>query len=87
MKIFSKQVKYIYEQEKDCCDGESSYDQELIVETQDGGGGYFLVLKTDRWALDLKDIDALCEELKRVLNKVNEPEGDSTLTRAPGDEE
>lgn len=41
-----------YEQEPDCCDGTSDYAQHLTVTTQDGGGGPYIILKTDRWAID-----------------------------------
>lgn len=65
MKIFEK--TFVYEQEKDCCDGESMYVQTLTVQTQDGGGGNYIILKTDRWAIDRDDIDKFCEELKTIL--------------------
>lgn len=65
MKLIEK--THIFEQEKDCCDGQSDYSQYLELKTQDGGGGNFLVLKTDRWALDLDNIDEFCKQLKDFL--------------------
>jgi len=66
MKVFEKTV--VYEQEKDCCDGDSMYCQTLTVQTQDGGGGNFIVLKTDRWAIDKDDIGTFCAQLQSILN-------------------
>lgn len=54
MKAVEKTI--VYEQEKDTCDGESDYCQYLEVKTQDGGGGNFIIIKTDRWALDREDL-------------------------------
>lgn len=66
MKIFEK--TFVYEQDMDCCDGESDGCQTLTVQTQDGGGGNYIILKTDRWAIDKDDIDKFCSELKNILN-------------------
>ncbi len=54
MKPVEKSITY--EQEPDCCDGTSDYAQHLIVTTQDGGGGPFLILSTTRWAIDRDDL-------------------------------
>lgn len=58
---------YTFEQDKDCCDGVSDIIQLLTVQTQDGGGGNFIVLSTERWAIDRNDIDKFCEQLKSIL--------------------
>ena len=55
-------------QENDCCD--SGCGQVLEVWTQDGGGGNFICIKTDRWAID--DIDAFCKMLKSTLKRVED---------------
>jgi hypothetical protein len=54
MKPVEKSITY--EQEPDCCDGTSDYAQHLIVTTQDGGGGAYLTLQTERWAIDRDDL-------------------------------
>jgi hypothetical protein len=54
MKIVEKSITF--EQEPDCCDGTSDYAQHLTVQTQDGGGGPFLILSTTRWAIDKDDL-------------------------------
>ena len=60
------EASFMYTQELDCCDSESMGVQQLEVETQDGGGGNYIVIKTARWALDANSIDAFAAELKRV---------------------
>lgn len=44
--------------------------QELIISTESCGGGNFLVISTERWAVDLEDIDDLCEVLKSFKDKI-----------------
>lgn len=56
-----------YTQDSDCCDPDQ-LGQQLIVRTHDGGGGWFLTVKTKRWALsDDAEIDAFAAMLKAVL--------------------
>ena len=52
-------------QEPDSCGLDES--QELEISTSDAGAGPFLVLKTERWALNGEDIDALHDLLKAIL--------------------
>lgn len=63
-----KPDRFFASQEVDCC--ESGISNEIVVEICDGGGGPYLVIKTDRWALsDAKEIDAFARELKACLKK------------------
>lgn len=58
-------VKHVYTQEVDCCaDG---LDNTLTIETHDGGGGWYVVIRTERWALNPEDIDIFVTTLKAVL--------------------
>lgn len=57
-----------YDQDKDCCDSVSAICQLLTIRTQDGGGGSYVVIETDRWAIDRDDIDKFCQTLKDILN-------------------
>jgi hypothetical protein len=41
----------------------------LDVETVDAGGGNYLVLCTERWAIDADGIDAFAKFLKAVVKK------------------
>ena len=63
------ELKHVYTQNGDCW---SSEPQDLVVETQNGGGGSYLVITTERWAIDAKDIDKFAELLKSVLEQVEE---------------
>lgn len=66
-------VRLVWSQEGDCCDEQDF--QELTVETQDGGGGHFVVFSTRRWALDDDAaVDALAQRLKDALRLVETKE-------------
>ncbi len=41
--------------------------QEIEITTHDSGGGVYIVIKTDRWAMDVDDIDKFCETLKKIV--------------------
>jgi len=57
-------------QPSDSCSDQDVH-QTLVIEATDAGGGTFVVLTTERWAMDTEDqIDELCVELKAML-KVN----------------
>ena len=63
------EAKYTYTQDVDSL---ATYDaalQGLTVDVVDAGGGYYLVLKTDRWAID--DPQQFADELKRLLTTVH----------------
>ena len=61
-----------YYQEEDCCGRPEELGQDLEISALDGGGGFYLVLKTERWALDgEKDIERLVSKLRSVLKRVN----------------
>ena len=64
IRLFSKELVYV--QEPDSCDC-GQMDQELRVSTDDAGGGSYIILKTERWALDRDDIDEFCKLLKDAL--------------------
>lgn len=49
-------------------------DQTLNIGMVDGGGGNFLILSTDRWAVEEKDIDTLANFLKQLLVNFNQNE-------------
>lgn len=46
--------------------------QQLRVETRDAGVGPYLVISTERWAIDPDQIDAFAEMLRGVLCAVGE---------------
>lgn len=62
-----KTICEVIQQPEDCC-GRSNEDfQELTIDILDGGGGAYVVLSTERFSLDTKDIDQLCEHLKALI--------------------
>lgn len=55
-----------FSQEQDCCGPTESDEQKITIETCDGGGGTYFVIKTDRWAFD--NIEELQELLKTITS-------------------
>ncbi len=63
-------LTHLYAQEGDCCDGT---EQNITIETADGGAGHFIVISTKRWAIDPKEIDAFAAKLREVLKMAEYP--------------
>jgi hypothetical protein len=57
---------YTFSQEADTWQEDSDNGQDLKVETRDSGGGSYIVISTDRWAIDYGDIDKFAACLKRI---------------------
>lgn len=57
-------VEVVYSQEGDSAGG-GDY-QSLVVKAEDAGAGHFLVLSTERWALEIGEIDAFAALLRKV---------------------
>lgn len=55
---------FTFLQNADSCQ-EGDLPQQLTVSTEDAGGGPYLVLSTERWALDPGDIPRLAALLRR----------------------
>jgi serine protease inhibitor ecotin len=63
--LLSQELQMTFTQDSDCCD--SNDGQFLSIKTQNGGGGDFYVIETERWAFD--SIPELVETLMRFYNK------------------
>ena len=61
--ILSQEFKVTFAQDADCA---STEDQFLTIKTDNGGGGDFFVIETERWAFDSVD------ELIEIFNKFKE---------------
>lgn len=66
-----ERVIYEFSQDSDSCQ-DNDNGQSLTVSTDDGGGGSYIVISTERWAVDYDDIDKFTDTLKRIVNL---PEG------------
>ncbi len=70
--IHLNDLKMTLAQEEDSCGRIGIEDQILEVEFQDGGGGFYYILKTDRWAVDADDLSLfktlgeMCESLDNL---------------------
>ena len=62
--VLSQRLEMTFTQDADCCSIEEQY---LTVFTENGGGGDYYVMQTDRWAFD--SIPELVETLMRFYNK------------------
>ena len=62
--LLYQEFQMTFTQEADCCDGA---DQFLTIKTQNGGGGDFYVIETERWAFD--NIPELVTTLMRFYHK------------------
>jgi hypothetical protein len=62
--LLTQQFQMTFTQDSDCCDSNEQY---LTIKTQNGGGGDFYVIETERWAFD--NIPELINILKRFQTK------------------
>jgi len=47
--LLNQELQMTFTQEADCCDDREQY---LTIKTQNGGGGDFYIIETERWAFD-----------------------------------
>lgn len=47
--LLNQELQMTFTQDPDCCDNREQY---LTIKTQNGGGGDFYVIETERWAFD-----------------------------------
>ena len=62
------EVQFTFTQEVDTNQSSDDVCQVLTASTEDGGGGAYLILKTERWAIDSDDIDKFAAAMKRIVN-------------------
>lgn len=67
VKLCSKKLEFIQDQDS-LQDGFN--DQILHVEINDAGAGPYIIISTERWAFDIKDIDEFCNMLKEQVKNV-----------------
>jgi hypothetical protein len=60
-------VTHRYVQDEDSSGRVGHEIQDLTVSTQDAGGGHYLIIKTERWAVDFDDIDTFVAMLRKVI--------------------
>lgn len=65
-------VRLTFHEEADCCAPSGVSDNEMTIETMDGGGGAYVVIKTERWALDLDSLNDLAETVRAAIGMVEE---------------
>lgn len=69
MKLSS--VTEVYSQDQDSCGPLEDSGQDITLETNDAGGGNYIVIKTERWAMDdASEINKLVNAMKAMLKRV-----------------
>lgn len=69
-KIQSSEFKLTFEQENDCVE-DSDEGQFLSIRTENGGGGDFFILETDRWAFNnLEELTEVFNQFKSQYDKL-----------------
>jgi hypothetical protein len=63
-----------YSQPNDCMAPEGSEDYQFLdIQTEDGGGGTFYVMKTERWAFESpKEVYDLLNEFAKKFKKLSD---------------
>ena len=68
--ILSQEFKVTFAQDADCC---VLGDQFLTIKTDNGGGGDFFVIETERWAFDsVEELVELFNNFKEKHEKIEE---------------
>lgn len=70
MKLTS--VTETYTQKEDCCGRVGETGQDIEISMENGGGGSYIVIKTERWAVD--DINELVGSMKKLLARMHTAE-------------
>jgi hypothetical protein len=66
--IIEQEFNITFTQDKDCCSGEEQF---ITIKTQNGGGGDFFVIETQRWAFDsIEDLVNLLTQFKDKHDKI-----------------
>ena len=63
------ELKITYMQDNDCED-ENKDRQYLTVQTQNNGIASFIIIETERWSLDLDEIDKFADTLKDFIKRL-----------------
>ena len=67
------EVELVFYQDSDSCQ-EKDNGQSLKVFTRDAGGGSYICIATDRWAIDWDAIDIFATCLKKIVKMPEEDE-------------
>lgn len=66
--IIEQEFNITFTQDKDCCSVEEQF---ITIKTENGGGGDFFVIETQRWAFDsIEDLVNLLSQFKDKYDKI-----------------
>lgn len=70
--LLNQELQMTFTQEADCCSSEEQY---LTIKTQNGGGGDFYVIETERWAFDnIPEMIAILMKFYKSHRKIQKEE-------------
>ena len=70
--LLNQELQMTFTQEADCCSTEEQY---LTIKTQNGGGGDFYVIETERWAFDnIPEMIAILMKFYKSHRKIQKEE-------------
>ena len=59
-----------YKQDEDCNGRVENKEQYINLSAVDNGNNeHYLVIETERWAIDIDEIDKFCDELKKFMHR------------------
>lgn len=74
--LLSQELKITFTQDSDCT---TSKEQYLTIKTDDGGGGDFFVIETERWSFDtIEEFIRILYEFKMKHDKIKAKEDDKS---------
>ena len=68
MKLYEITQKY-YQDQDDCSDDNA--DQSITISSCNAGSGTYITIQTERWALDLDEIDKLADAMKNLIKELD----------------
>jgi len=67
-----EQLQLNYSQDSDVCD--SNDVQNIQITFEDGGGGHFMTIKTERWAFDtVEELESFLKNIHDLVNPLLNP--------------
>jgi len=65
-------IQVTFSQENDSCSPTSEFGQDLTLLVEDAGGGPYIVMSTERWAINEEDVDWLAAVSKELLKNTHD---------------
>ena len=60
-------VAFTFSQDPDTWQSSDVLGQDIKISTAESGGGSYIIIETERWAMDADEIDDFCDCLKKIV--------------------